>query len=64
MSAINRPIPSILDRNKVDNMKKALQTEENKDDLTPIVSTRLHNYYELRKANNVLLGCASRAVQG
>ena len=38
MSAINRPIPSILDREKVEGMKKAMQTEERKDDLTPIVS--------------------------
>ncbi|CDH54233.1 hypothetical protein RO3G_07562 [Lichtheimia corymbifera JMRC:FSU:9682] len=49
MSAINRPIPSILDRNKVDNMKKALQTEENKDDLTPIdvhhVQYKGNDYY-------------------
>ncbi|KAI9277132.1 ParB/Sulfiredoxin [Phascolomyces articulosus] len=36
MSAINRPIPSILDREKVEGMKKAMQTEEHKDDLTPI----------------------------
>lgn len=50
MSAINRPIPSILDRNKVENMKKALQTEENKDELTPIVSIISLYHYELRNS--------------
>lgn len=36
MSAINRPIPSILDREKVENMKKVLEEEERRDELTPI----------------------------
>ncbi|KAI9498345.1 ParB/Sulfiredoxin [Zychaea mexicana] len=36
MGAINRPIPSILDREKVEGMKKQMQVEESKDDLTPI----------------------------
>ncbi|KAI8144893.1 ParB/Sulfiredoxin [Fennellomyces sp. T-0311] len=36
MSAINRPIPSILDRKKVEGMKKAMEEEEHKNDLTPI----------------------------
>jgi sulfiredoxin len=39
MSAINRPIPSQLDRQKVDNMKEVLQVPERENELTPIVST-------------------------
>ncbi|KAI9316723.1 ParB/Sulfiredoxin [Dichotomocladium elegans] len=36
MSVINRPIPSILDRSKVEEMKNVLQQEEHQEDLTPI----------------------------
>ncbi|CEG71332.1 Sulfiredoxin [Rhizopus azygosporus] len=36
MSAINRPIPSQLDREKVEHMKTVLQTPEREQELTPI----------------------------
>ncbi|KAI8394163.1 ParB/Sulfiredoxin [Radiomyces spectabilis] len=36
MSCINRPIPSQLDRDKVEEMKRALQDENHNQDLTPI----------------------------
>ncbi|KAI8991688.1 ParB/Sulfiredoxin [Mycotypha africana] len=36
MSAINRPIPSILDREKVENMKTILQIPDREKELTPI----------------------------
>ncbi|CAO3699929.1 unnamed protein product [Rhizopus microsporus] len=36
MSAINRPIPSQLDREKVERMKTVLQTPEREQELTPI----------------------------
>lgn len=39
MSAINRPIPSQLDKQKVENMKQVLQIPGREDELTPIVST-------------------------
>jgi sulfiredoxin len=37
MSVINRPIPSQLDKEKVENMKTVLQTPERENELTPIV---------------------------
>ncbi|KAI9009318.1 ParB/Sulfiredoxin [Phycomyces nitens] len=36
LSVVNRPIPSQLDRAKVEEMKTILQTDDRKDDLTPI----------------------------
>ena len=36
MSAINRPIPSQLDREKVERMKTVLQTPDREQELTPI----------------------------
>ncbi|KAL0095597.1 ParB/Sulfiredoxin [Phycomyces blakesleeanus] len=36
LSVVNRPIPSQLDRAKVEEMKTILQTDTKKDDLTPI----------------------------
>lgn len=38
MSVINRPIPSQLDKEKVEHMKEVLQTPERENELTPIVS--------------------------
>jgi uncharacterized ParB-like nuclease family protein len=38
MSVINRPIPSQLDREKVEKMKVVLDTPGKEDELTPIVS--------------------------
>lgn len=38
MSAINRPIPSQLDKQKVENMKQVLQIPGREEELTPIVS--------------------------
>lgn len=38
MSVINRPIPSQLDREKVERMKVVLDTPGKEDELTPIVS--------------------------
>jgi sulfiredoxin len=40
MSAINRPIPSQLDKKKVENMKTVLQIPERENELTPIVRTK------------------------
>ncbi|KAI8883982.1 sulfiredoxin [Backusella circina FSU 941] len=49
MSVINRPIPSQLDRQKVDNMKEVLQIQERENELTPIdvhhVSHKGQDYY-------------------
>ncbi|KAG0172159.1 Sulfiredoxin [Apophysomyces sp. BC1034] len=36
LSAVNRPIPSILDRAKVEEMKNLLQDPEHQEELTPI----------------------------
>ncbi|KAI8084385.1 ParB/Sulfiredoxin [Gilbertella persicaria] len=36
MSVVNRPIPSQLDREKVENMKEVLQIPEREKELTPI----------------------------
>jgi sulfiredoxin len=38
MSVINRPIPSQLDKEKVEKMKAVLQIPERENELTPIVS--------------------------
>jgi sulfiredoxin len=37
MSVINRPIPSQLDKDKVENMKVVLQIPGRENELTPIV---------------------------
>lgn len=37
MSVINRPIPSQLDKEKVEKMKAVLQIPERENELTPIV---------------------------
>ncbi|KAI8996835.1 ParB/Sulfiredoxin [Pilobolus umbonatus] len=49
MSIINRPIPSQLDREKVDHMKQILQTPGKENELTPIdvhhVTYKGEDYY-------------------
>jgi sulfiredoxin len=44
MSVINRPIPSQLDKEKVENMKVVLQIPGRENELTPIVSVNLSMY--------------------
>lgn len=46
MSAINRPIPSQLDKSKVENMKEVLQIPGREEELTPIVSVYIVYLYE------------------
>lgn len=46
MSAINRPIPSQLDKSKVENMKEVLQIPGREEELTPIVNAYIVYLYE------------------
>ncbi|GAA5813783.1 hypothetical protein MFLAVUS_007270 [Mucor flavus] len=43
MSVINRPIPSQLDKEKVEHMKEVLQTPERENELTPIDVHHVHH---------------------
>lgn len=64
MSAINRPIPSQLDKQKVENMKQVLQIPGREEELTPIVSTFCVNVARTSKLIVLLVGCPSCQAQG
>lgn len=51
MSAINRPIPSQLDKAKVENMKEVLQIVGREEELTPIVGIYILCLYEKKNTH-------------
>lgn len=60
MAAINRPIPSQLDREKVENMKAVLQIPDREKELTPIVSTT--RTIHIDSPNLLSIGRSSRST--